>query len=264
MLIGSPIGEVVGRPVGRNVNRAPEPARPSAPARRHDQAARPASVPAPTPAAAPIRREPAREQMALKLGLDKAATWEQINAELDRRNAEAATANVQLEQQRVRAEEEAAARSSAEVEATITRLKSERKLTAGSAESAVREAFAKGGRGAFDTVVVELDARPSAAEAAEVSRAAALAGLQSSRRPADSVAIAAAAGGVAFDEDIDAWEANRDNPELHKLMRSPAIAAAVGVQRLTHEHIKAHGARKFHIVSNLRELIDETARRGDA
>lgn len=137
-----------------------------------------------------------------------------------------------------------------EVEAVIERLHDEGKIDAAGG-AALRSVFRRGGDRDFSAAVDVIQAAASAS------------------RPARSTGSVDRDQGEEPDAwEQDAWEQHNDNPELHRMMRSPAIAAAVKgadgrpLQRLTADHIREHGPRRFIVVPNLRELIDETEKRG--
>lgn len=204
---------------------------------------------APTMAALPeeTRMDP-REKQALKLGLPKEATWEQIEAEIDRRDEARATAEVKLAEAEATAEADKVKREGADVEATIARLK-----TAGRADKAIeslRATYKDLGKRAFDAAVAALDAAPSRPT------------LQSDSKP---VKDPAAAGGGADDE-LDAYEANKDNPELLAFARRVGRLGGRDFAALAKDPtatIREHGQRGgFNVVSNLGELVKATADRG--
>jgi len=194
-----------------------------------------------------------REQMARALGLDPAATWEQINARLAQVTATAAQGEVvraQLEDSRTelagarqREAERVAELDAAHVSSEITRLCAARQVS--DKVVATLRATAANGRAAFDqSLKLVEDAAPEIVAAAGApSRPA----LQSDAKPA--IEAAADPGGA----EADPYEQHRTNPELPRLMRVCKVTAA---------HVREHGPRTIPVLPNLRELADATDRRG--
>lgn len=203
--------------------------------------------PAPAPITMARKEAPMdpREEMAKALGLPVTATWDEIRAKQAQVSAEAAQAGVaraQLAEVAAREQQLAAERDAAHVEAEITRLRAARQVSDAVIETL--RTSAKNGRTAFDSslALVEASAAPIAPGAG-----ATRAELQSDKKPAT------VPGSVDLDEEgPDAYEANRANPNLGKLMKWAAVSA---------DDVRKHGSRQFNVLPNLRELADATAAR---
>lgn len=91
--------------------------------------------------------------------------------------------------------------------------------------------------------------------------------LQSDSKPAApaTAAGAAAAAAIAGDEQ-DAFEANKDNPELLAFARRVGRLGGKDCASLVKDPVAAireHGQRgAFNVVANLGELVEATAKRG--
>jgi hypothetical protein len=222
------------------------------------------TVPAPTMAT----MDP-REEMARALGLDPAATWEQIRAAVAHQGTQASQADVaraQLEETRAAL---AAARvqdtvrqaelDAAHIESALSRLSATRQV--GDRVIASLRAAAAGppgpngpngtpiatyNRAAFDSnlALVEQAAPEIVAAAGPTARPI----LQSDTRPA-----ADPDPGAEDDLGPDAFERHKSNPVLSRLMRGCRVTAA---------QVREHGPRTLNIVTNLRDLVEASARRG--
>jgi hypothetical protein len=193
-----------------------------------------------------------REKMARALGLDPAATWEQIEAKQAQITAEHRVAQSQLAENtrelasaREAAAEAARVAEAAHVEAEITRVRTTRQVS----DEVVADlrVAASSGRAAFDASLrlVERSAPPAAPAAS--SRAT----LQSDANPARTDPAAAAASPVPTDP--DAFEQHATNPALPMLMRAC---------RISPDDVRNHGPRAIAVVHNLGDLITASNERG--
>lgn len=195
-----------------------------------------------------------RALLCKQLGLPATATDEEILAKIGANASAAAQAGVlsaQLAEVANREQQLAAERDAAHVESEITRLRASRVVSDVVVESL--RASAKTNRAAFDSSLALVEQSAPA-----ISSAPATAGAQGTtqRLTLQSDAKATATPGVPVDsleDGPDAYEANRTNPNLGKLMKQAGVTA---------EDVRKHGSRSFQVLPNLRELADATAARG--
>jgi hypothetical protein len=192
-----------------------------------------------------------RALLCQKLGLPATATDEQILARIAENATAAAQAGVlqtQLAEVANREQQLAAERDAAHVESEITRLRASRAVSDAVVEKL--RATAKSSRSAFDAslALVESSAPELVASATGGAPTTARPVLQSDGKPAQNPGVAV----DALEDGPDAFEANRTNPNLGKLMKLAGVTA---------EDVRKHGSRSFHVLPNLRELADATAAR---
>jgi hypothetical protein len=191
-----------------------------------------------------------RALICKSLGLPATATDEDILARMTQQGTEAGQAEVLRAQLADLTRDRDRVSDNAHVEAEITRLRAERQVSDEVVASLRATAAKPGGRAAFDSTLAIVQASAPRIGAAPVVRAT----LQSDAKPALVPGAApgssvTAAGAV----EIDAYDANKDNPELHPLMKRC---------QLTAEQVRKHGSRTFNVVPGLRDLMAATELRG--
>jgi hypothetical protein len=191
-----------------------------------------------------------RALLCQKLGLPATATDEQILARSRENATAAAQAGVlqtQLAEVANREQQLAAERDAAHVESEITRLRASRAVSDGRREAP------------RDREVEPLGVRRVARARRELGAGARRLGdgwrgdhgapgcsRTASRRRTR------ASQSTSLEDGPDAFEANRTNPNLGKLMKLAGVTA---------EDVRKHGSRSFNVLPNLRELADATAAR---
>lgn len=183
-----------------------------------------------------------RALICKSLGLPATATDEEILARMNQLGADAAQADVLRAQVTDLAKDRDRVSDSAHVEAEITRLRSER-VVSDEVVASLRATATKSGRASFDTSLKLVEASAPKIGAAPTTRGP----LQSDTRPAQ---VPINAGAMP---EVDAYEANKDNPNLAGMMRRCGVTA---------EQVKQHGSRTFNVVPNLRDLVAATEKRG--
>lgn len=195
-----------------------------------------------------------RALLCKQLGLPATATDEEILAKIGANATAAAQTSVlqtQLADVSNREQQLAQERDAAHVEAEIARLRASH-VVSDEVVASLRTS-AKTSRAAFDASLGLVE--KSAPKLAAGSGTTAAAGSTTERTTLQSDTPAAANPGVAADsleDGPDAFEANRTNPHLGKLMKQAGVTA---------DQVRKHGSRTFNVLPNLRELADETAAR---
>lgn len=183
-----------------------------------------------------------------QLGLPVTATDDEVRARISALGNDAAQAGVLRAQLAQSAAERDAERDAAHVEAGIAALRASHQVTDQVVAGLRAAANPPGGRAAFDAALelVRGSAPAIAAAGAPGAAPAARGTLQSDARPA------AAPSDATLEDGPDAFEANRTNPNLPRLMKWAQV---------TPDQVRQHGSRQFTVVPNLRELADATATR---
>lgn len=196
-----------------------------------------------------------RALICQQLGLPVTATDDEIKARIQALGTDAAQVTVLRAQLAQSATEREAERDAAHVEAGITTLRASHQVSDEVVAGLRAAAAPPGGRAAFDAAIalVRLSANPIAAAGAGQGGGGTGGAAPTMRAPLQSDAKPAPApSDAALEDGPDAFEANRNNPNLGRLMKWAQI---------TPEQVRQHGSRQFTIVPNLRELADATATR---
>lgn len=189
-----------------------------------------------------------RAVICQQLGLPVTATDDEIRQRIAALGTDAAQTGVLRAQLEQSATEREAERNAAHVEAGISTLRASHQVTDQVVAGLRAAAQPPGGRAAFDAALelVRGSAPLLAAPGAPAAAGGVRTPLQSDARPA------AAPADASLEDGPDAFEANRSNPNLGKLMKWAGV---------TVDHVRQHGSRQFTVVPNLRELADATAGR---